>query len=218
MEGFIFRGGGGGNKVIVPWAWRKFHITVTGCGNVVKVSPQFKGSARIVINGNNNSVLIEDSPWGSWDIKVFPRMGVTCNNSVVSIGHHVTTSNTAQLMVGEDNSYLRIGDNCALSYDVHIRASDSHAMFVGDETVPFNIGSETVIGNHCWIGIGVKIAKNSNIPSNTIVGMGAVVAGRFTEENTVLVGCPAKVIKREISWDYSSPNEHWRRIKQNGVD
>lgn len=54
--------------------------------------------------------------------------------------------------------------------------------------------------------------KNSQIAPNSVIGTKSVVTGKFTEENTILAGSPAKIVKRNINWSGISPlmyeNEH----------
>lgn len=58
-----------------------------------------------------------------------------------------------------------------------------------------------MIKNHCWIGYGAFITKNVQLPNNTIVGLASVVTEKFFEEYTVIAGNPAKIIKRNVTWD-----------------
>lgn len=51
------------------------------------------------------------------------------------------------------------------------------------------------IGENVFIGCNVIILKGSEIGDNCVVGAGAVVSGKF-EENSVIVGNPARVIKK----------------------
>jgi acetyltransferase-like isoleucine patch superfamily enzyme len=63
-----------------------------------------------------------------------------------------------------------------------------------------NQAADVEVGNHVWIGYRVLINKGVVIPENTIIGTGAVVTKSFTEENTVIAGVPAKVVKRNVNW------------------
>jgi acetyltransferase-like isoleucine patch superfamily enzyme len=56
------------------------------------------------------------------------------------------------------------------------------------------------IGSYTYIGSEIRVAPGSSIPSRCIVGIGAVIAGRFTDEYQLIGGVPAKVIK-ELSED-----------------
>ena len=54
---------------------------------------------------------------------------------------------------------------------------------------------EIKIGKNCFIGCNSIILKGTVLGDGCVVGAGAVVAGKF-EDNCVIAGNPAKVIKR----------------------
>jgi acetyltransferase-like isoleucine patch superfamily enzyme len=51
------------------------------------------------------------------------------------------------------------------------------------------------IGSLVYIGSEIRVAPGGSIPSRCIVGIGAVVTGRLTEENYLIGGVPARPIK-----------------------
>jgi len=57
------------------------------------------------------------------------------------------------------------------------------------ETVPIEIGKNSLLLNRCTILPGVKLADH------TVVAAGAVVSKSFSEGNILIGGIPAKVIK-----------------------
>lgn len=52
------------------------------------------------------------------------------------------------------------------------------------------------IGNHVWIGANVVILPGVEIADNCVVGAGSVVTKSVNEKNSVLVGNPARVIRK----------------------
>jgi len=71
------------------------------------------------------------------------------------------------------------------------------------------------IGKDCYIASGVKFAPGTFIGNSNIVGLGSVVTKKFTIENSLIVGNPAKVVKENYNWqklylnsqDYSAANK-----------
>ena len=57
------------------------------------------------------------------------------------------------------------------------------------------------IGRHVWIGSGVKILKGVKIADNTVIAANSVVAESILEENVLIAGNPAHIIKRSITWE-----------------
>lgn len=69
----------------------------------------------------------------------------------------------------------------------------------------------TIIGRCCFIGMGAKIMAGTQLGDNCIVGSNSVVSGVFPPF-TVLVGTPAKMIKR-----YDFATHTWKRTDDKGA-
>lgn len=57
------------------------------------------------------------------------------------------------------------------------------------------------IGDHCWLGEGVSVMKNTDIPEDCILGHRAVVSGHLQKPHSIYAGNPAKFIKSGVTWD-----------------
>jgi serine O-acetyltransferase len=80
------------------------------------------------------------------------------------------------------NTNAKVGANCRIHVDTNIGASG------GTSKAP-------QIGDNVYIAPGVKIIGDIKIPSNTAIGANSVVNKSFEEENMLIAGIPAKVIK-----------------------
>lgn len=56
------------------------------------------------------------------------------------------------------------------------------------------------IGDNCYIGSAVRMAPGSSVGNNAIVALGSVVVHKFAEENVLLGGQPAKVLREDHDW------------------
>lgn len=92
-----------------------------------------------------------------------------------------------------------IGEDCMFSSNISIWTSDGHAIF--DKTGNLiNIGGDVVIGDHVWVGHGVKFLKKSFVNDGSVVGGSSLVTKQFNESNIIIAGFPAKKIREEINW------------------
>lgn len=216
------------------------HYSVTGTGNRIFVGGQlFSGyvnNMRIEIRGNNNTIYL---PSGARFEKCHIR--IVANNVSITIEdsiHRIAglfinccCGDSQHLHIGrnfhchgvsvqlnEEKAALEIGDNCLFSSLVDIWPTDGHAIIdCASDEILNPISSPVQIGNHCWIGQGVRILKNAHIPSNTIVGGGSVVCKKFTSEYCALAGNPARVVRQGVTWDNKTAArlEKYRKENQN---
>ncbi len=127
----------------------------------------------------------------------------------------VTRAKDAVLEIGDNvgisgaTIYARkgiyIGENTCIGGNAKILDNDFHPIDVEDrlrlltdknggnsDLIP---AKEIHIGKNCFIGCNAIILKGTILGDNCVVGAGAVVSGIF-EANSVIVGNPAKVVKK----------------------
>jgi acetyltransferase-like isoleucine patch superfamily enzyme len=93
---------------------------------------------------------------------------------------------------------LEIGENCSISWNCQFLDEDFHLLsYENKKTI---IEKRIIIGDNVWIGSNVSVYKGSYIPNGCVVASNSVVKDVFVDENTLIAGNPAKVIKRNIVW------------------
>lgn len=106
----------------------------------------------------------------------------------------------------EEQGKITIGENCLFSSKVLFRTSDGHSMTNKDGTeVLTTTADEIKIGNHCWISTEVMVLKNSYVGDNCILGARSIINKKYEENNVVIAGIPAKIIKRDVNWRQENP-------------
>lgn len=114
--------------------------------------------------------------------------------AVIKIGDNVGISGATIYA----RNRIEIGSNTNIGGNVKILDNDFHPVDPAERLADNKeaIGTLPVhIGENCFIGCNVLILKGSKIGNNCVVGAGAVVSGSF-EDNCVIAGNPAKIIKR----------------------
>jgi acetyltransferase-like isoleucine patch superfamily enzyme len=174
------------------------------------------------IKGNNNKILIEDSiRLSHLELKINGDNNYVCIQSPLSIkglsiriGNHVSANQVkleiakgfsiedgGRFLLYNSGNNLIIGENCMFSNSVTIRCGDSPHLLFDKETGEYlDISEGVFIGNHVWVGECVYITKKATIPNESVAAACAVVTKRFEEENSVIAGNPAKVVRRNAQW------------------
>lgn len=100
---------------------------------------------------------------------------------------------------------IYIGENTCIGGNCKILDNDFHPIDMEDRIKLLNDihggdsdlipSREIYIGKNCFLGCNSIILKGTVLGDGCVVGAGSVVAGKF-EDNCVIVGNPARVIKK----------------------
>lgn len=127
----------------------------------------------------------------------------------------VTRASGAEIVIGNNvgisgatiyaRMKIKIGDNTCIGGNAKILDNDFHPIDWKERNYLLNNRDggnsdlipteEIVIGRNCFIGCNSIILKGTVLGDGCVVGAGAVVSGKF-EANNVIVGNPARVIKK----------------------
>jgi len=119
----------------------------------------------------------------------------------VHIGERCSVN--ASSWIGAGYSRISIGDDVRMGAGVKI--SCSHHIF-SDVNTPIREqgiqkGLDIVIGNDCWLGMGVIICPGVTIGQGVVIGAGSVVLHDIPDFS-IAVGSPAKVVKHRIDQSF----------------
>ena len=93
-----------------------------------------------------------------------------------------TNINSAHIVSGP-NSKIRIGKNCQIAYNVHIRAHSKKASDLHSYT-----DEDIIIGDDVWIGVNVFIKPGITIGNNAVIGANTVVTKDVPEKSLAIGG------------------------------
>ena len=138
-------------------------------------------------------------------------------------GKGLTTGHGCRIDASNKKTTLKIGENARIGDYVHINAEEnvvigdnvliaskvfisdaSHGNYSNDnQSNPLVAPSErelikkpVFIGNNVWIGENVVILGGTTIGNGCVVGANSVLTGKDYPDNSIIVGIPARVIKR----------------------
>ena len=112
----------------------------------------------------------------------------------ISIGKNTYINNNSFLKAG-NNSKIIIGNDCLISYCIHMR-TDTHNYM--DSMTKINMQGhnekDIIIGNDAWIGYGAQIMSGVTVGDGAVIAAGSIVT-KDVLPYTVVGGVPAKKIK-----------------------
>ena len=184
-----------GKKVYNPKI-KNLVLKFSGKNNYLEIREPFIIEEKVIIQATSDNKIIIGANNEHRYTKII--MG---SKNTLEIGANVTTVGLAIHMHSAQNRTIHIGDDCQFSWTVMVRSADAHTVYDAKTKKILNEGKNVYIGNHVWIAQGVTILKGSYIAANSMVGVGSIVNKEFKEENSMIVGVPAKVVKTGINWD-----------------
>lgn len=163
--------------------------------------------------GANSSISIRKK-------SIIKNLFICCaaiESQVVLGTHFICNGGEFILARGMKCQKIIIGEDCLLSDSIAFFTSDGHALIDTTTNKIINLsGGNITIGNHCWIGHNVKFLKNASIADDVVVGSCSLVTKKFTTSHCIIAGQPAQIVRQNISWDISSPDEYYQRSQRNG--
>lgn len=188
---------GGGEGIKVSFTNSK------NCTAIISNDCRFYGTSVIVFsNSESSTVFIDRSKHRVTKLSVFSKYA---NGSFCCIGQDFSCVSCS--ICFSDRADVSIGTDCMFSDNISIWNWDGHTI-LDQKGNCINRAENIVIEDHVWIGMNASVSKGAKISKNSVVGQKSLVTRVFEEENVILAGVPAKIIKREISWD-RTPSSIW---------
>lgn len=145
-------------------------------------------TTRIVVS-KNSTLKVENAFYVGNGVKLIVE-----NNAVLEIrGSNLEISGITCDSIIAVSKKITIGYDSIISWGVYISDSSQHSI-----NAELKI-ADISIGDNVWISEGVTIGPGVQIGNGSIVGSKSFLNAIY-EENSLIVGVPAKVKKRGISW------------------
>jgi len=127
------------------------------------------------------------------NVAVFPGVYITKFDNL-RIGNNVSIQPMSYI---DGFGGVTIGDNVSIAHHTTIMSTEHN---YSDLNVPIKEQgyreASVIIEDNVWIGAKVAILKGVTVKSGNIVAAGAIVTKTIPENNVILAGCPAKILKK----------------------
>ena len=170
-----------------------------GSNCVVKIyKPTNFINCLLLMQGNNSYCEIGSTKYFYKNNGRFLVFGSNCS---LIVGKNISCGEESILgILDTDNTSIRVGDDCMFSKNIQIRAGDGHVIYDLDTKEIVNNGKDTIVGNHVWLGADSIVLKGCKIADDCVIGAKSVVSKSILEPNTISVGVPSRIVKRNINW------------------
>lgn len=115
---------------------------------------------------------------------------------VLTLGRNFAISGTTKIVCSGN---ITFGDNVQFSWDSLVMDSDAHTIMDINGN-PVRNSREIKIGNNVWIAANNILLKGTEIGDNSVVGINSLLNRRYEEDNVVIAGNPARIIKNISGW------------------
>lgn len=189
---------GKNNQVINKGCLIRAKFDIVGCNNRIYIQ---KGAilknVLFHVRGNNHVIIIGEN------CRIIEGVEFWCEGleNIIEIGK-ATTIVSAHLCVQEEKGKIFIDEDCMLSNNILIRTSDSHPLYDMHTSKRINLPASVCIGKHVWICAKASILKGVHIGDGSVVGYASLITADV-ESNCLIVGCPGRIVRKDISWKRS---------------
>ncbi len=172
------------------------------------------GDGVIEFDGDRNTVAIElPLSWGSPYIRIAGGSKVAIGGSCVLGRLWAYVSNGACLTIGEGAGFsgrpsfamheaadITLGRGCLIADETHFMVSDMHSIVGVSDGRRINPPRSILIEDRVWVGFRSMILPGAKIGHGSVIGAGSVVTGAI-EPQCIAVGSPARVVRRDVTWN-----------------
>lgn len=113
-------------------------------------------------------------------------------DAILELGDNFAISSSSTISCYK---HIKFGKDIQFSWDCLVMDSDTHAI-IDEIGKRMNQDKEIIFEDRVWIGNGCMILKGTHVPNNCVIGARSVIVGCKFDDHTIIVGNPAKSIKK----------------------
>jgi acetyltransferase-like isoleucine patch superfamily enzyme len=130
------------------------------------------------------------------NVSLYPGLKMIAENAEIIIKNGTKINGDTWIIAKKK---IEIGQNCFIAPGVIIRDNDGHKIgLIGEK--PVEKIKEVIIEDNVWIGQNSIVLSGVTINNGAIIAAGSIVT-KNVEKNSLSGGCPAKIIKTNITWN-----------------
>lgn len=179
----------------------RYNTIIRQCKGTVSIAPK----CRLKFGFGNVGIYDKKYQRSIWEVAGSINIRGNCSfghgsrlcvtsNGVLDIGADFVNS---AMMTIVCSTNIVFGRQVLTSWETFVMDTDWHYTCSPETNEIYPSQKPIVIGDNVWMGFRSIILKGSGIPNGCIVGANALVSGVFDNENCVIAGNPARIVKRD---------------------
>lgn len=166
-------------------------------GQFYRIKYGFGGSQHIC--SNKNSIILLGKK-GQIEFNGYAEfaegISIRCEYGKISFGKNFSANKNCCFNCEYD---MKIGDDVLLGWNINFRDTDGHDVYIDNKKSENQ--KKVVVGNHVWICSYVDLLKGAEIGNESVVAWKSCVIKPLNQDNCLIGGSPAKILKENIKWN-----------------
>lgn len=187
------------NIIIGNFDKENFKVTFKGSDCLCIFNKPRNTIGSIEFQADNGTFCLEENS----DLKGRTRLGINC---VLSIGKNLALGGAIDFRLAEGAKVI-IGNDCMFAQKVLFATDDTHPIFDVTTKQRINRSADIKVNDHVWIAEGARILKGTTIAEGSVIGMYSLLSHKNIPNNSIAVGNPVRVVKKNIAWEKNFLND-----------
>lgn len=168
-------------------------VSFFGPNNTVEFSEGAFVRGAIQIRGEGNHIKIGTRTNLNLNAFVFAGSSVIFEDG--------TASSAPLAVTVSDGAQVHVGRNRLFAGGISLLSFDNHPIYDLKSRERTNFSQSIFLESDVWVGSDATILGGATVRHGSIVGTRSVVTSQTrSEEHTLLVGSPARIVKRKVAW------------------
>lgn len=122
---------------------------------------------------------------------------ISCVGGTMTVGDNFAVSGSTSFVCYKE---ITIGCDVQFAWDSLVMDSDAHKIYA-ENGVRMNEDRHVIIGNKVWLACQNTVLKGTTIGNNCVVGACSLLNRAYNEDNVIIAGSPARVVKQISGWE-----------------
>jgi acetyltransferase-like isoleucine patch superfamily enzyme len=192
----------------------KFNLNIHGLDNTVILNESIgNGFAHISIQGTVRRCKVvvgkRNHITSNLSIHFYAGGGRSPENSQITIGDDNIFNGNVSIIGGTHNdTVVSIGNENLFADNINISGAVDHLIYDVNTKEKLSQEVGVMLEDRIWVCSEARILNKSQVSSDTIVAARALVNKEFKQNNVLISGVPARVVRSNVMWHLHTTDDY----------